>query len=137
MLSIPYEDKGYIGIEIYESSSRRKFTYIDGKVHLYNNVKLEIGYSDNGTTLYGIDIIKEKDVIRVTEQFLQEQTTNLHKYVKEELKIDILEIEEFYRKYNYKHWKKIHDEYDFLNDTIVHFEFNIVIRGDGEIRVKK
>lgn len=136
VMSIPYDDKGFIGLNVFNQTTKRSFKFIDGKIHLYLEISSEVGLTENGTSLIRTDLIKKDDIIIKTDEFITKSIYELYNYVKTDIKHDVLEIKEMYRKYHYKHFKEIEDDYDFLNDIEIHIKNNVVVRGSGQIRLK-
>lgn len=136
VVSIPYEDKGYLGVNVFKLKTKRNYKMIDGKVNLFLDIKMEIVYSENNTELakdgeFSVDLIKN-----LVDEYFTNKIDELYKYVKEELKHDVLEIEEFFRKYNYREWKQNGEDYDYLNDVIIHVNNEIIFRGAEHVRMK-
>lgn len=134
--SVPYEDKGHIGINIFKLNSKRRFKMIEGKVNLFLDLKMEIVYSENNTDLQITGKIDVELIKKLVDEYFKKKINELHQFVKEELKHDVLEIEEFFRKYNYKQWKKNGDDYDYVNDVVINVSTNIKVRGAGHVRIE-
>ena len=137
VLSIPCDDYGVVSLNIYKSKSKRSYEYKNNKVYLNIDVKMEISYTENGTNKYGIDEITKEEIIGHVIDYFELNIPALHEYAKKELQTDVLEIEEFFRKYHFSTWKKIEGTYDFLRDTQVEADVEVIFRGAGQFQLRE
>jgi spore germination protein KC len=137
VLSIQCADYGVTAFYVHKSKTKRSYEYKNGKVYLNLDIKIELSYAENGTSRYGNDEMTKEEINKYIVDYFELNLPALYEYVKTELQTDVLEIEEFFRKYHFSTWKKLEGSYDFLRDTQIETDVEVIIRGAGQIHFEE
>ncbi|HHU55810.1 MAG TPA: Ger(x)C family spore germination protein [Acholeplasmataceae bacterium] len=139
VLAIPIGDNGkdgYISCEIVKAKTKSKVKLINDQFHIYFTMEINFTLGGNSTEEnVKLTTFKPKDFERIFADDRKKHCNELLNIIRKDLDTDIIGVERYIYRKSYRNWKKYHLVYDFLQNTVIHYDIKAHFTSPGIIKI--